>query len=58
MSHVAVWPAGRGTVCVRVMQLGAEGWPSHGTKEPALYWGEQGLLTVQDGLLLKGQRGL
>ncbi|KAL6455308.1 hypothetical protein MHYP_G00362590 [Metynnis hypsauchen] len=48
----------RDSVCARVMQLCAEGWPAHGINEPALklYWTERALLTVQDGLLLKGQR--
>lgn len=48
----------RAIVCARVMQLCAEGWPAHGTNEPALklYWPEHALLTVQDGIPLKGQR--
>ncbi len=48
----------RDSVCARVMQLCIKGWPAHGTGEPALrlYWAERALLTVQDGLLLKGQR--
>ncbi|XP_061920402.1 uncharacterized protein K02A2.6-like [Entelurus aequoreus] len=48
----------RDSVCAQVMQLCAEGWPAHGSKEPALrlYWAEQAFLTVQDGVLLKGHR--
>ncbi|KAL7865994.1 hypothetical protein SRHO_G00112410 [Serrasalmus rhombeus] len=48
----------RDSVCARVMQLCTESWPVGGLKEPALkfYWAERALLTVQDGLLLKGQR--
>ena len=48
----------RDSVCARVMQLCSEGWPAHGINEPALklYWSERTLLTVQHGLLLKGQR--
>ena len=48
----------RDSVCARVMQLCAEGWLTHGSKEPALrlYSAEQAFLTVQDGVLLKGHR--
>uniref|UniRef100_A0A8C6PAY8 Gypsy retrotransposon integrase-like protein 1 n=1 Tax=Nothobranchius furzeri TaxID=105023 RepID=A0A8C6PAY8_NOTFU len=48
----------RDSVCAHVMQLCAEGWPTHGTNEPALrlYCSEQAFLTAQDGLLLRGQR--
>uniref|UniRef100_A0A8C6PID5 Gypsy retrotransposon integrase-like protein 1 n=1 Tax=Nothobranchius furzeri TaxID=105023 RepID=A0A8C6PID5_NOTFU len=40
------------------MQLCTEGWPTHGVTEPTLklYWSERAFLTVQDGLLPKGQR--
>jgi len=48
----------RDSVCARVMQLCAEGWPAHNNSEPAfrLYWAEQALLTLEDGLLLRGSR--
>ena len=46
------------SVCAHVIQVCAEGGPTHSNSEPALkpYWSERAVLTVQDILLLKGQR--
>uniref|UniRef100_A0A8C7WMF3 Gypsy retrotransposon integrase-like protein 1 n=2 Tax=Oryzias sinensis TaxID=183150 RepID=A0A8C7WMF3_9TELE len=46
------------SVCARVMQLCEQGWPTHYNGEPAIrpYWAERASLSVQDGLLLKGDR--
>ncbi|XP_027869193.1 uncharacterized protein K02A2.6-like [Xiphophorus couchianus] len=48
----------RDSICARVMQLCEEGWPTHYNSEPALrlYWAEKAFLTVNDGLLLRGER--
>ncbi len=45
-------------VCSSVMKLCVEGWTERSKSDPMLkrYWAERALLTVQDGLLLRGMR--
>ncbi len=45
-------------ICSSVMKLCVEGWTARSKSDPILkrYWAERAVLTVQDGLLLRGTR--